>query len=113
MTLISRERFSAEMISLLKTSERFGGRGGRRFLPQDSFKPFNHEILDRSPPLGRRDFRSLKNFIRKIDRRLHPAINTEILFYVKHRVAVEPLEINNSGHLLNRRTGRHLGLITR
>jgi hypothetical protein len=86
MTLISRERFSAEMISLLKTSERCGGRGGRRFLPQDSLKPFNHEVLDRSPPLGRRDFRSLENVIREIDRRLHLATNTVILFYVKGRV---------------------------
>ena len=76
------------MIPLLKTTQRCGGRGGRRFLPQDSFKPFNHKILDRGPPLGRRDFGSLENFIREIDRRLHAAINTGMLFYVKHLVAV-------------------------
>jgi hypothetical protein len=76
------------MISLLKSSERRGERSGRRFLLQHSFKPFNHEILDGGSTLGRRDFCSLENFIWKIDRRLHPAINTVILFYVKDRVAV-------------------------
>jgi len=88
MTLIPRERFSTEMISLLKTRQRFGGRRGRRFLPKDSFEPFNHEILDRGSPLGCRDFGSLKNFIREIDRRLHVAINTGMLLYVKN-LAVE------------------------
>ena len=71
------------MISLMKSRQSFGGRGDRRFLPKDPFESFNHEILDRGPPLGRRDFGFLENFIREIDRRLHEAINTGILFYVK------------------------------
>jgi hypothetical protein len=89
MTLIPRERFPAEMISLMKTSQRFGGRGGRHFLPKDSFEPFNHEILDRGPAFGCRDFGSLENFIREINRRFHATINTGILLYVKNQVAVQ------------------------
>lgn len=84
MALIPGERLSTEMISLMKSRQSFGGRGDRRFLPKDPFESFNHEILDRGPAFGCRDFGSLKNFIREIDRRLHVAINTGILPRVKN-----------------------------
>ena len=88
MTLVPSERLPTKMVSLMETSQRFGGRGGRNFLSKDLFEPLDHEILDRGPAFGCRDFGSLENFSREINRRLHATINTGILLPVKDLGAV-------------------------
>ncbi len=64
MSLISVERFAAEVVALLKTSKCLTRCLDRLILPENVLQTFDHRILDRRPTPSGGNFRFLQKLVR-------------------------------------------------